>query len=211
MTGCRPLKPDEVERLLSVSKTRPIEHLAILLPLTFGLRVSEVCNLRFGDARGGLLTIHSLKGSHNATMPIPSYIQNLLKEVEITYCSKGYATVPDDLPILHRLVPNGPRGNRYYTAYRHTRQWFHKILKKNFKKAGIEGGMLATNSLRKTFAKILLAKLNGDLMALQSYMRHVTIVSTIYYVESMKEYDLIESLPWVAGQDFPFEEDAEDD
>lgn len=204
MNGCRALTADEIQKIVAYTKETPRTHLAIMLPLTFGLRVTECCGLRFRDVRGGYLVVKSLKGSSNATMPIPPYIQQIIERLELYYYSIGYSTLPDDMPIFHRLDIQHGRT----VAIPLSRQWYHRLIKRLFRNVGLTGGKLAATSLRKSYAIELYSRLNNDLVGLQQYMRHKVIASTVYYMDSTRTLDLIDDLPWVMNQSF--QDDEED-
>ena len=59
------LTPDEILKVLKVASTSKRNHAMILCAFRFGMRASEVCNLRLTDidAKNGSITIRRLKGS----------------------------------------------------------------------------------------------------------------------------------------------------
>src|ERR1700733_13650146 len=59
------LTPNEMLKVLKVASTSKRNHAMILFAFRFGMRASEVCNLRLSDIdrKNGTVTIRRLKGS----------------------------------------------------------------------------------------------------------------------------------------------------
>lgn len=189
MIGCRVLDKAEITRLLGAAKHQPRVHLAVLLQLTFGLRVSECLSLRFGDFSGTHLYVRALKGSRSTTFAIPRAVAQAVVALR-GYYSLNNRPVHDGTFLFFN--PKTP-------TKAVTRQMYAIWVKTLFDECGITGGKLATNTLRKTFAAEVYARIKaggGDVLELQKYMRHVAITSTIHYLEDSADTSIVCDLPW---------------
>src|SRR5579863_1259153 len=64
------LTPDEVLKVLKVASVSKRNHAMILFAFRFGMRASEVCNLRLADIdlKNQTITVRRLKGSKTSVM-----------------------------------------------------------------------------------------------------------------------------------------------
>jgi len=185
MKGCRPLKEREVLGVLRSLGGRwaARDRALVLLGIKSGFRISELLSLRLGDVvqHGKLVDRISvrrrnMKGKVSGRTVL---LHPVAREALTTWlkqlqpCNRWQADTC--------LFLSGKGENRPITrihAYR---------LFKNACAANRMQGVLATHSLRKTFAHRIYERLGRDLLKTQRALGHKSITSTVQYLSFSEE------------------------
>ena len=178
MKGTRPLTNTEIRKVRDAfvgtyaSRNRGF----FMLGVSIGGRVSELLSLTVGDVYQNAQPVTDfqfqkeiVKGGETArTIPVNSDGRAAIHEI-ITWHRAYFQSVHPDNP----LFPSREGG-----AVK--RQAIHKILKKAFIAAGLNG-KLATHTLRKTFAQRLYEKSN-DIFLVKELLGHKNVATTQAYI-----------------------------
>ena len=156
------LTKDELRRLFQVAYNRDREyHLAMVVALWHGMRVSELTNIRGTDVTAdGNIIVRRLKGSHTTLQPI----------------RRDADPIFDESPILE--LARERRGLRLFEV---SRQHFDRLIKMYGQEAGIHPDKLHMHALKHSVA-MLLWDVTGNLGQLQSYLGHKAASSTLCYL-----------------------------
>lgn len=180
MRGCRPLRDREVTRILKTLDGRwaARDRALVLLGIKSGFRISELLSLRLKDVvqHGKLVDRvsvrrRSMKGkiSGRTVLLHPEARKAVLSWLkQLQPCNRWRADT--------FLFVSGKGDNRPITrihAYR---------LLRTACQANQLQGVLATHSLRKTFAHRIYERLGHDLIKTQQALGHRSITSTVQYL-----------------------------
>jgi integrase/recombinase XerD len=156
------LTKDELRRLFQAAYNRDREyHLALVVALWHGMRVSELINLRGTDVTAdGNVIVRRLKGSKTTMQPVRRDSDPLF----------------DESPLL--ALAQERRGLRLFEV---SRQHFDRLIKLYGIEAGIHPDKLHMHSLKHSVA-MLLWDVTGNLGQLQSYLGHKAASSTLCYL-----------------------------
>ena len=183
MKGCRTLTKSEISEILNTLSQR--DKVLVLTGLTYGTRISETLSLTFGDVSGKILNINSLKGSENASFPIPSQYADEIGKLRAEYESNGIEVKSDTHLFLSRKGDNQSI----------TRIQASRIIESTCEKLGIDG-KVNTHSFRKTFVTAIYEKSNFNLALTKKYSRHKSLSNLDYYINTTSELDLVNNLTW---------------
>jgi type 1 fimbriae regulatory protein FimB/type 1 fimbriae regulatory protein FimE len=160
------LTPGEVDRLVAAARKRgrygQRDALAILMAFRHGLRVSELCQLRWSQVDFGSqrLTVHRIKGSSGATHPITG---DELRELRKLGRSQEAGT---------RFVFMTERGAPVSVA------WFQRMLSR----VGAECGLLRVHPhMLRHAAGFALADRGREVREIQDFLGHRNIQNTVGY------------------------------
>jgi integrase len=157
------LKKEELRNLMEVAhKHNERYHLALLVALWHGLRISELINIRGTDVdtKQGTLIVQRLKGSLKTTQPIHVDADPLF----------------DESPIL--ALAKEKKGLRLFEV---TRQNFDLLIKKYGREAGIHEDKLHMHALKHSIAMILWDATHS-LGQVRSFLGHKAASSTMAYL-----------------------------
>lgn len=180
MKGCRPLTPSEIE---SICNTLGIRDRALfILGIRTGFRISELISLNIDDILYSDGTIKdSVKVSKcNTKGKAASRIMPMHDDAKAVLLEYIRATGVMQMPHAHSVpLFISSRGKRV------SRGLFHRNLKNAMKRAGIQSGIgiLATHSMRKTFAAAMYKALDGNILDLQTALGHKSLSSTASYIQ----------------------------
>lgn len=169
------LSVDECKRILEAVK-QPKHKLILLLAYGAGLRVSEICALRWNniDFDAHKIFVRSGKGKKDRIVMLPYSVLGYFKTYRELYSSKDYA------------FEGQIKGQPYSPAS------CRSIMKTALKKANISKSV-SIHSLRHSFATHLLEG-GTDIRFIQKLLGHSSIKTTIIYTHvSQKSADKIES------------------
>lgn len=177
MLGCRPLSEEEINSILSNLNNR--DKTLFLLGLKTGFRVSELLSLKVKDVfqYGHMLdriTVarKNMKGSRKSrTVMLHAVAKNAVSSLIALECLTS-----DDF-----LFQSGKGINCAISRIQ-----AHRVIKDAVIAANITG-KVATHSWRKTFAKHMNEKFDGNLLLLQAAMGHDNISSTVRYLSFDQE------------------------
>ena len=157
------MSKEELRKLMEVAynKNRKI-HLALLVGLWHGLRVSELNTLKGTDIDLGTeqLIKQRLKGSLKTTQPI----------------RRDADPVFDESPVLELA-----RERKGFRLFEVSRQHFDRLIKQYGKEAGIHEDKLHMHALKHSIA-MLLWNSTHDLGQVQGYLGHKSAGSTLIYL-----------------------------
>ena len=188
MKGCRPLSPEEIEKLKShflssTNKNAIRDYTLIFLGIYIGFRISELLSIKLKDIYDAktdkVLDQVYLKKEFTKGKTEGRYIpvSDTCKELLLTYIrrynlrDKLYATQE-----LCLFPSNRGLGDLPIT----TRQG-NNIFKRAFKECGFTG-KLACHTTRKTFAQKCFNRLDRNIVDLQQCLGHKSINSTQSYI-----------------------------
>jgi integrase len=183
MKGCRPLSRGEIKKIIEKLNIR--DKLLCLSGLYFGLRISEILQLKFRDISSEYISIKSKKNSENVTFQIPLNYRLAVKALEGSYKRAGVIVTPDTYLILSREGENRPIHKGHAC----------KLIKKVCKELGIEG-KVNTHSFRKSFVTEIYRQTGKDIAETKKYSRHKNLSNLDYYIGTSTNLDLIEKLDW---------------
>jgi site-specific recombinase XerD len=165
------LEPAEYSKMLSLAGSNPRDYAILQLFLQTGMRVSELCNLRFGDLdlRGGYLTVREGKG---------------LKAREIPLEKKGLQALRNHIGKREFLPSEYLFCN--YTGEPISERGVRKLVEKYKRLAGITKKG-SCHSLRHTFASYK-AEHGVTAFQLQELLGHENINTTQIYVHNRRAY-----------------------
>jgi site-specific recombinase XerD len=169
------LSIDECRRILEAVK-QPKHKLILLLAYGAGLRVSEICLLKWNDIdfNAHKILVHSGKGKKDRQVMLPYSILDYFRTYEELYTTKRY------------VFEGQIKGQPYSPAS------CRSIMKRALQKAGIEK-KVSMHSLRHSFATHLLEG-GTDIRYIQKLLGHNSIkTTTIYTHVSQKSTEKIES------------------
>ena len=155
------LTPEEIHLLLSVIDN-PRHRTMIKMLVNTGLRISELCQLKWCDLRDNLLTVHG-KGGKTRVITIGD---ELLRD--LLYLYRPYNTFIFSTRTGKAIARNN----------------VHIFLKKYLKKAGINENA-SCHWLRHTFASTALAN-GADLLLVSNTLGHGNISTTSRYLHTVK-------------------------
>ncbi len=155
------LRAEDINKLLSIIDHR-VHHTMVKVLVNTGLRVSELCQLRWCDLRDNLITIHG-KGSKTRVISISD---ELLRD--LLYLYRPYNT----------FIFSTRTGKPI------SRSNVHTYLKKYLKKAGVNESA-SCHWLRHTFASTALAN-GADLLLVSKTLGHDNISTTSRYLHTVK-------------------------
>lgn len=156
------LSKDELRRLFQVAYARNRKHhLAMVVALWHGMRISELVNLRGTDVTpDGQVIVRRVKGSNTTMQPIRRDADPVFDESRIIALARER------------------RGLRLFPI---SRQHFDRLIKLYGAEAGIHASKLHMHSLKHSTA-MLLWDATQNLGQLQSYLGHKAASSTLCYL-----------------------------
>lgn len=180
MKGCRPLTRQEVKHVLSKAQDGRDQAL-LTLGFCTGYRISELLSIKLKDlatSEGQILKYVSVKASNTKTKEGRSVLLNSDAKKVLTrwvnsLLEKGY-DLNTPLFISRKHAQDGQLKSI-------GRQQAWRILTTLFKQAQIFS-CVATHTLRKTYADMMLKALKGNLAKLQIALGHKSINSTVSYI-----------------------------
>lgn len=183
MKGCRSLTDEEIPRVLEAlgrGRAPARDQAFFMVGIKTGFRVSELLALRLADVYQNGCLVEQIyvarrfmkKKTEGRTVPFKNEQARAALKRWVDELLAAGAT-PDTFLFQSREGENRPLDRRS--------AW--QILRRAFAACSMTG-KLATHSMRKTFARVMLALLGGDLPALQLAMGHVEITSTTRYIQA---------------------------
>ena len=176
------LTPEEIDKLVSWQNSltslgsRNIAMFTTLIDT--GLRISEICNLRFEDAHIGEGYFKVLgKGNKERVVPVGMLVQKVLYRYVFHYRPKPASPADDCLFLTaagERLTTNAVR----------------LLFKRWGKRAGIP--RLHAHLCRHTYATSFLNQKCGDVFRLQQILGHTTLEMVRHYVHYASTQDMLE-------------------
>lgn len=155
------------------------EKLILGLAYYHGLRVTEVMHLRVGDVDGGVLRVHSLKGSHDAKQALMA-----LPEANLPALLRDHLETLEDRAAEAPLFPSAKRVNTKSPFQ--SRQAAHAMIKRLAKHAGIHHEDAHMHSLRHGMA-VAMVEAGEKIDRIQVRMRHKDLSSTGRYFHCTDE------------------------
>lgn len=214
---------NEITQLLAVAATldphkasplhREVARIGIILLYTAGLRRGELVRLTLGDydAAEHVLLVHRSKFEKSRLVPLSS---DAARELDRYLVARKKLGAPSDRRTMLLVHNHGER----YRGY--TGEGLGMLLRKVIRRTGIrttQGRSPRVHDLRFTFATHALLRwyragvdVQARLPALATYLGHVSIVSTEYYLtflkataEAASERFHLHSVPWLflSGQE----------
>ena len=182
------LSRNEVYRILkNIKKTAHYCFLSTVY--SCGLRLQEALSLQVSDIDSDRMRIHIHrgKGAKDRFVPLPEDILELLRKYWKTHKNRTFI-----FPALRRNVMNVPIPDKPM-AVKSVRHAFHQAKSK----AGIQKRRVTIHTLRHAYATHLLDA-GVNLRAVQSYLGHARIETTMIYVHLTKKgqedsYEIINS------------------
>ncbi len=184
MKGTRPLTNGEIRRVRDTFEgTYQIRNRSLfMLGVSIGGRVSELIALKVDDVWQNEQPVTDFQfdrsvvkgGETSRTIPVNADGRKAIQEIidwQRTYFDEVY---PDNPLFPSRKTG---KGGKIKAA---ERQAIHKILKKVFVDAGLNG-KLATHTLRKTFAQRVYQKCN-DIFVVKELLGHKNVATTQAYI-----------------------------
>jgi len=185
MKGCRPLRDREVLRILGMLRGRYAarDRALVLLGIKSGFRISELLSLRLGDViQHGRLVDRVTVRRRNMKGKLSGRTVFLHPEARKALLRWLGELEQDDLWREDTfLFLSGKGDNRPIT-----RIHAYRLLKNAFEANRMQG-VLATHSLRKTFAHKIYERLGKDLLKTQMALGHKSITSTVQYLSFREE------------------------
>ena len=183
MKGTRPLTNEEIRKVRDAFDGKFVQRNCglFMLGVSIGGRVSELLALTVGDVWQNGQPVSDFQfdkdivkgGETSRTIPVNSDGRRAIEEIirwHVNHFGGLFTELPPDTPLF-------PSERRDATL---KRQAVHKILKKAFEKAGLNG-KLATHTLRKTFAQRVYQ--NGkDIFLVQRLLGHKSVATTQAYL-----------------------------
>lgn len=188
MQGARLLTPDEIKSMLQTENPR--DRMLILTGLYFGTRISESCQLTFGDFNGQYVRIKSVKGSNPRSLKIPQEFRTELEHLKAFYVAKD-CPITDQTPLFLSQKRNADG-----TCKPISREHACTIIK-NLRKYYKLDERVSAHSFRKCFTTKLHDLCGHNLPQLAIYTGHKSIDSLRAYIETTQETDLTQKLGWI--------------
>lgn len=185
MKGCRPLTDHEYQALKNALKPR--DRCILVLGVRSGFRISEILSLNVSDVFDGT----------NARQTIQLHRCNTKGKTEgrtVPMHPEAKECIQVLVPMLRDKSESAPLFQTK-TMRRLDRTDFHKVLKNNCSRLRIPMELVATHSLRKTFALKMYKSLGENIAKLQIAMGHKEIGNTIKYIniDSEEVWDAIKN------------------
>lgn len=184
MRGCKVLSDEEIRLVLNELQVR--DRILFLTCLTFGTRISEALDLKFGDLKGKTLYLRSQKGSENQSFPIPESYKAEINELKKFYEEKGV-----DISDYSPLFMSQKGINRSIT-----RQLASYVIKSVSKRMQLDG-KINTHSFRKSFVNRIYELTGYNIAETKTYSRHKSLVNLEYYIKTTESTDLVKKLIWI--------------
>jgi integrase len=185
MKGCRPFTDHEIDAIAAALE-KPRDRALFLLGVHSGFRISELLAIRLGDVvRGGrvvdvvAVAKRNTKGKRaGRSVPLHHRAKAAIEEWVAQLDPNGRR------PADTFLFKSRQGGNRPIT-----RQQFRAILDATYQEVGIvtAPGVLATHSLRKTFAARVFERSGRNLLLTQRALGHGTVASTASYLATAEQ------------------------
>jgi Site-specific recombinase XerD len=159
------LNLDESKRLLKdiVGRNKKRDLAILTLFLNCGLRLSELCNIRFKDIREDTLVVRG-KGNKDRTI----YLNEMcLRAIEDYMEERKH--------IKHSYLFVSERKNQL------CKRQVQYIVQKNISSTGLDVGKYTTHKLRHTAATLLYKHSNVDIRTIQTILGHKNISTTTIY------------------------------
>lgn len=179
--SCRPLKDDEIAKVLECLTTSRDKALFILGCRT-GFRISELLSIDVQDVYQQEHMVSHLRIQR-------SYMkEGVTRTVALHPQSRAILLTYIEQTGLAQGSPLFPSRNGHLEPIKRSRA--HKILKAAYAKAKLTGPGLATHTMRKTLAANIYKKLGHDLLATQKALGHSALVNTIRYLPDVDKEKL---------------------
>jgi len=183
MKGCRTLEREEITTILNTLNQR--DKVLVLTGLTFGTRISETLSLTFSDVSGKFINVKSLKGSENATFPIPAGYRAEVDALRAKYEAQG-KKITGSSPLFLSQKGHDKAISRVQAS---------RTVADACEKLGIDG-KVNTHSFRKTFVTAIYEKTGFDIALTKKYSRHKSLANLDYYISTTQDLDLVTGLNW---------------
>lgn len=163
----------DIEKMKKALEGNPRDLLLFTLGINFGLRISDLLNLKVGDVRNqSELHVKEGKTEKLKTITINQSSQDVISKL-----------IPETAEDSDFLFPSREGSNKPIT-----RQTAYNILNNAAKRAGIDKkiGKIGTHTLRKTFGYQAYS-LGIDISLLQSILNHASQKDTLRYIGIEKD------------------------
>lgn len=178
MKGCRPLEQSEIDLLLS-NMTTPRDKALFMLGIKTGFRISELLSIKvsdvfkFGRVSDCVYVARSKmkRKVEGRSIALHDDAKKLIMELITT----------DALKPEHYLFRSAKGSNRPLSRFQ---AW--RVLKCAVNASSLSG-MVATHSMRKTFAANVYSRLDKDLVKTQRALGHKSIAATVSYLSFSQE------------------------
>ena len=171
------LTPDEILKVLKVASISKRNHAMILCAFRFGMRASEVCNLRLSDidTKNGSITIRRLKGSRTTVAALTNVSgQPLLSVARVL---KAWLDERDD---ASQFVFTSQKGGRL------DRSAFFRMFQAVAAEAGMPKDKRHPHCCKHALGFAMVAA-NRSLTTVQNALGHRSVASTGIYAQPSRE------------------------
>lgn len=103
----RPLSESELQALFDESEKDPMLHNLTITTACTGMRIGDVCNLKWADIdlRAGFITVLTAKAGKRVTIPILEPLRKILEAALMNQSTSGY--VFPDATLMYKENPSG--------------------------------------------------------------------------------------------------------
>lgn len=188
MKGARLINKQEIKALLQAESPR--DKMLVLVGLYFGTRVSESMKLRFGDFKGQVVRIRSVKGSNDRNLVIPEEFRGELERLRDHYIAIG-CPVDEGTPLF--LSQKKDRDGNCKPI---SREHACAIVKRLRERHGLDERVSA-HSFRKCFTTRIHELCGNNLPQTAIYTGHKSVDSLRAYIETTQDTNLTQQLNWL--------------
>jgi integrase len=188
MKGARLIDKHEIKTLLQAESPR--DRMLVLVGLYFGTRISESMKLTFGDFKGQVVRIQSVKGSNDRNLVIPEEFKTELERLRQHYINLN-CPVTDDTPLF--LSQKKDKDGNCKPISREHACYIIKALRERY---GLDERVSA-HSFRKNFTTRIHELCNHNLPQVSVYTGHKSIDSLQAYIETTQDTNLTTQLGWL--------------
>jgi type 1 fimbriae regulatory protein FimB len=171
------LTPDEILRVLKVASASKRNHAMILCAFRFGMRASEVCNLRLTDLniKDGTITVRRLKGSKTSV----GHLTNVQGQplLSVARVLKAWLDERDD---ASQFVFTSQKGGRM------DRSAFFRMFQNVATEAGLSPEKRHPHCCKHSLGFAMVAA-NRSLTTIQNALGHRSVASTGIYAQPSRE------------------------
>ena len=166
------LNKDELLKLLAVAKAESQRGYTMLLfGFRFGLRATEICQIKLEDVQGGTFTVQRLKGSKKTSQEIPGH--KGLPILSVQRALRDWLAVRPKSSVF--LFPSGRRNKAL------DRTTFFKLFQSYAIQAGLPENKRNPHILKHSFVNMLIRG-GADVAYAQAAVGHANIGSTMRYI-----------------------------
>ena len=172
------MSPDEVRAVLKIARQRRTrDWCMILIAYRHGLRTEEVCGLKLGDVKDGVLSVQRLKGSLKTDQPLRHHHGDTPLDEIVALRTWLNERAYDGSDVLFRSRKGGALD----------RTQFFRIFQAIAKAAGLPASKRHPRILKYTLASHLLAS-NVGLTQVTQILGHRSILSTLRYARAIDQH-----------------------